>query len=290
MERGVSAAALGRGAIVVTGSSTGIGRACALGLDRAGFAVFAGVRSAADAEQLGAAGSDRLRTMIVDVTDPAQIEAAAELVREATDGRVAGLVNNAGVTVPGPVEALPVEGLREQLEVNVVGQVAVTQSLLPMIRAARGRIVIMSSIGDRGGIAFLSAYNASKAAISALGDGLRQELAPLGVHVSIVEPGSIATEIWGKGTRAAPRMLAAMTDEQRSIYGVRVERFQELARRTGAAGLAPEAVLEVVEHALTAAKPRARYVVGRDAKVQSVLRKVLSDRAFDWLVARQINR
>lgn len=286
----MSAAGIGRSAIVVTGSSTGIGRACALGLDRAGFTVFAGVRTGADAEQLRAEGSERLRALIPDVTDSAQIEAAAELVREATGGRVAGLVNNAGITLPGPVETLPIDGLRDQLEVNVVGQIAVTQALLPMIRSARGRIVIMSSIGDRGGIAFLSAYNPSKAAISALGDGLRQELAPLGVTVSIVEPGSIATEIWDTGDRAAPGALAAMTEEQRALYSARLERFQDLVRRLGAAGLAPEKVLEVVEHALTAAKPRARYVVGRDAKVQAVVRPVLSDRVFDRLVARQLDR
>jgi len=276
--------------IVITGCSTGIGRACALGLDRAGFAVFAGVRTEADGEQLRRAASERLRTVPLDVTDTDQIAAAAELVREATGGRLAGLVNNAGVTVPGPVEALPLDGLRHQLEVNVVGQVAVTQAFLPMIRAARGRIVIVSSIGDRGGIAFLSAYNASKAAISALGDGLRQELKPLGVEVSIIEPGSIATEIWGKGDRAAPGLLAAMTEEQRAIYGERLERFQAFGRRTGAAGLAPEAVLEVVEHALTADKPKSRYVVGREARIQTVARALLNDRGFDRLVARQIDR
>lgn len=286
----MSAAGVGRGAVVVTGSSTGIGRACALGLDRSGFAVFAGVRSDGHAEELRAAASERLTALPLDVTDAAQIEAAAELVREATGGRVAGLVNNAGITVPGPVEALPLDGLRMQLEVNVVGQVAVTQAFLPMIRAARGRIVMVSSIGDRGGIAFLSAYNASKAAISAIGDGLRQELKPHGVDVSIIEPGSIATEIWGKGDRAAPELLASMTDEQRQIYGERLARFQAFGRRTGDAGLPPEEVFDVVEHALTSAKPKTRYVVGREARIQTIARAVLNDRGFDGLVARQIDR
>jgi len=282
-------ATVGRGAVVVTGSSTGIGRACALGLDRAGFAVFAGVRSDEHGEQLRTAASDRLTTLPLDVTDADQIEAAATLVGEATGGRLAGLVNNAGITVPGPIEAVPIDDLRTQFEVNVVGQVAVTQAFLPMLRAARGRIVIVSSIGDRGGIAFLAPYNASKAAISALGDGLRQELKPFGVEVAIIEPGSIATEIWGKGDRAAPELLAAMTDEQRELYGERLQRFQEFGRRTGDAGLPPEAVFEVVEHALTAAKPKARYVVGRDARIQTIARAVLNDRGFDALVARQID-
>ena len=191
--------------------------------------------------------------------------------------------------MPGPVETVALDDLRHQLEVNVVGQVAMTQAVLPQIRAARGRIVLISSIGDRGGIAFLSAYNASKAAISAIGDGLRQEMKPFGVEVSIVEPGSIATEIWDKGVRTAPGMLAAMTDEQRRIYGERLERFQVFARKTGAAGLPSEEVFDVVEHALTAAKPKTRYVVGREARIQTIARAALSDRGFDRLVARQID-
>ena len=196
--------------------------------------------------------SERLTPLILDVTDAGQVEAAAAAVAEASGGRLAGLVNNAGITVPGPVETLALDDLRHQLEVNVVGQVAITQAVLPQIRAARGRIVLISSIGDRGGIAFLSAYNASKAAISAIGDGLRQELKPFGVDVSIVEPGSIATEIWDKGDRAAPALRAAMNPEQLELYGDRLERVVAFGRKTGAAGLPPEEVFEVVEHALTA--------------------------------------
>lgn len=282
-------ATVSRGAVLVTGSSTGIGRACALGLDRVGFTVFAGVRKAEDGEQLRAASSGRLTPLILDVTDAGQVDAAAAAVAEASGGRLAGLVNNAGITVPGPVETLGLDDLRHQLEVNVVGQVAMTQAVLPQIRAARGRIVLISSIGDRGGIAFLSAYNASKAAISAIGDGLRQELKPFGVDVSIVEPGSIATEIWDKGDRAAPALRAAMNPEQLELYGDRLERFQAFGRKTGAAGLPPEEVFEVVEHALTAAKPKSRYVVGREARIQTIARALLSDRGFDRLVARQIN-
>jgi NAD(P)-dependent dehydrogenase (short-subunit alcohol dehydrogenase family) len=279
-----------RGAVVITGCSTGIGRACALGLDRAGFTVFAGVRREADGEALRSDASGGLEPLIVDVTDGETIAAAAARVREATGGRLAGLVNNAGITVGGPVEAVPLDDFRQQLEVNVTGQVAVTQAFLAMIRAARGRVVFISSIGGRGGLQFLSPYNASKAALAAIGDSLRQEMRPFGVGVSIVEPGSIATEIWGKGDDQAQRLSEALDPEVLALYGERIDRMRALAAKTGATGLPAEAVAEVVEHALTTPRPRARYVVGRDAKVQAAARRVLPHRAMDRLIEREIDR
>jgi NAD(P)-dependent dehydrogenase (short-subunit alcohol dehydrogenase family) len=279
-----------RGAVVITGRSTGIGRACALGLDRAGFTVFAGVRREADGEALRSDASGGLEPLIVDVTDGETIAAAAARVREATGGRLAGLVNNAGITVGGPVEAVPLDDFRQQLEVNVTGQVAVTQAFLAMIRGARGRVVFISSIGGRGGLQFLSPYNASKAALAAIGDSLRQEMRPFGVGVSIVEPGSIATEIWGKGDDQAQRLSEALDPEVLALYGERLDRMRALAAKTGATGLPAEAVAEVVEHALTTPRPRARYVVGRDAKVQAAARRVLPHRAMDRLIEREIDR
>ncbi|HLM30910.1 MAG TPA: SDR family NAD(P)-dependent oxidoreductase [Solirubrobacterales bacterium] len=252
--------------------------------------VFAGVRRDADGEALRSETSDRLEPLIIDVTDGETIAAAAERVREATGGRLAGLINNAGITVGGPVEAIPLEDFRRQLEVNVTGQVAVTQAFLGMIRAARGRIVFISSIGGRGGLQFLSPYNASKAALAAIGDSLRQEMKPFGVDVSIVEPGSIATEIWAKGDDQAQRLSDALDPGVLALYGERIDRMRALAAKTGAAGLPAEAVAEVVQHALTAPRPRARYVVGRDAKVQAVARRVLPHRALDRLVEREIDR
>lgn len=283
-------AAPDRGAVVITGCSTGIGRACALSLDRAGFEVFAGVRRPEDGESLRAEASERLEPLIIDVTDGDSIAAAAERVREATGGRLTGLVNNAGVSVAGPVEAVPLEAFRHQLEVNVTGQVAVTQAFLGLVRAARGRVVFISSIGSRGGLAFLSPYNASKAAIGAVADSLRQEMAPFGVEVSIVEPGSIATEIWDKGEAGADDLREAIGPGMLVLYGERLDQLQKLAAKTGAAGLPPAQVAEVVEHALTATKPKTRYVVGRDAKIQAAVRKVLPDRAMDRLIRREIDR
>jgi NAD(P)-dependent dehydrogenase (short-subunit alcohol dehydrogenase family) len=284
----MSAEGTDRGAVVVTGSSTGIGRACVLALDRAGFEVFAGVRKPEDGESLRAEASPRLEPLIIDVADGATIAAAADRVREATGGRLAGLVNNAGITIQGPLEAVPLDDYRRQLEVNVIGQVAVTQAFLAMIRAARGRVVFMSSIGGRGGLAYLSPYNASKCAIGAIGDSLRQEMRPFGVEVSIVEPGAIATGIWDKGLEAGPALREAMGPQMNELYGDRLDRLQALAVKTGAGGLPPEEVAEVVEHALTAAKPKTVYVVGREAKITAVVRKLLPRRAFDRIVERRI--
>lgn len=276
-------------AVVVTGASTGIGRSCAVRLDRAGWRVFAGVRKPEDAESLSAECSDRLEPVTIDVADGATIAAAADRVGEATGSRLDGLVNNAGVTVQGPVEAVPLDDYRRQLEVNVIGQVAVTQAFLAMIRAVRGRVVFMSSIGGRGGFAYLSPYNASKAAIGAIGDSLRQEMKPFGVEVSIVEPGAIATEIWDKGVASGPAFREAIGPEMNELYGDKLEQFQALAVKTGAGGLPPDAVADVVEHALTASRPKAVYVVGGEAKAQAVLRKFLPRRAFDRLVERRID-
>jgi NAD(P)-dependent dehydrogenase (short-subunit alcohol dehydrogenase family) len=276
------------GAVVVTGASTGIGRAAALMLDREGFTVFAGVRKPEDGESLRAEGSERLEPVICDVTDSATIASTAARVREATGGRLAGLVNNAGITVQGPVEALPLEEYRRQLEVNVIGQIAVTQALLGMIRATRGRVVFISSIGGRGGLPYLSPYNASKAAIGAVADSLRQEMTQFGVEVSYIEPGAIATEIWDKGIEGAPALREAIGPEMNELYGPKLDRMAGLAEKTGAGGLPPDAVAKVILHALTASRPKARYVVGGEARVQAAIRTFLPKRVFDRLVDRRI--
>ena len=276
-------------AVVVTGASTGIGRACALRLDRDGWRVFAGVRRPEDGESVKAEASERLEPVIIDVTDSGTIAAAAETVRAATGGRLAGLVNNAGITVQGPVEALPLDDYRRQLEVNVIGQIAVTQALLEMIRTARGRVVFISSIGGRGGLPYLSPYNASKAAIGAVADSLRQEMKQFGVEVSYVEPGAIATEIWNKGIEAGPAVREAIGPRMNELYGEKLDRLAGLAEKTGAGGLPPDSVAKVVDHALTASRPKARYVVGGEAKVTAALRTYLPKRVFDRLVERRID-
>jgi NAD(P)-dependent dehydrogenase (short-subunit alcohol dehydrogenase family) len=275
---------------VITGSSTGIGRACALALADRGFKVFAGVRRAEDGEALVAATAGELEPLIVDVTDADSIAAAAERVGQATGGRLAGLVNNAGTVVPGPVEAIELDELRRQLEVNVIGQVAVTQAFLPLVRAARGRIVLMSSIGGRMALPYISAYNASKHALEAIGDSLRQEMRQFGVEVALIEPGSIATPFWGKGLDEAPRIREAMDPELLELYGGDLERVEAASEKAAARGIPPERVAEAVVDALTAERPRTRYLVGSDARIRAVMRKVVPDRIMDRLVARELSR
>jgi NAD(P)-dependent dehydrogenase (short-subunit alcohol dehydrogenase family) len=276
--------------VVVTGSSTGIGRASALALAARGLTVFAGVRRAEDGEALVASVAGELEPLILDIGDGASIEAAAERVREATGGRLAGLVNNAGVVVPGPVEGVDLDELRRQLEINVVAQVAVTQALLPMIRNTRGRVVFMSSIGGRRAIPYLAPYNASKHAIEAIGDALRQELRQFGVEVALVEPGSVATPFWDKGLAEAPRARAAMDPELLELYARDLDLVEAASRKSAARGIPPEKVAEAVVHALTASRPRTRYLVGPDAKVQGAIGRVLPDRVYDRLIARELRR
>ena len=278
----------GRGAVVVTGSSTGIGRACAIALDREGFRVLAGVRKDTDGESLQSEAGE-LEPVRVDVTDPATIEALRAKVEGEHDGRLAGLVNNAGISVAGPLEGVPIDEWRRQFEVNVIGQVAVTKALLPALREAKGRVAFMSSVAGKNALGMLGPYGASKHAIEAVGDALRQEMQPFGVNVAIVEPGSVATPIWEKGLEDADAMRATLGDEVNRLYGERLEAFQRLAEKTGAAGVPPEDVAKAVTHALTADRPKTRYVVGRDARAQLAARAVLPDRALDALIARMLS-
>ena len=275
--------------VVITGASTGIGEACALRLDRNGFRVFAGVRKEADAQRLKQQASERLQPVTIDVTNEAQIEAAAKTVAEAVgEAGLAGLVNNAGVSINGPLEYLTSEDLRKQLEVNVVGQVAVTRAFLPLIRKAQGRIVNVGSIGGRFTTPFLGPYCASKHAMEAISDALRQELRPWGIHVSLVEPGSIATEIWQKGQSDADEMMKNMPEEALMRYGKAFTALREAAAKFEAAGIPPDRVARSVEHALTSGRPRTRYIVGFDATVQRLIRDIVPDRMRDRLVAGQL--
>ena len=275
-----------RGAVVVTGSSTGIGRACALELDRRGFAVFAGVRKEADAEAMRAAGSDRLRPLIIDVTEPDQIAAAAGIVAERSPAGLAGLVNNAGVGVGGPLELIPIDDFRRQIEVNLIGQIAVTQAFLPALRRARGRVVFLSSIGGLNANPYMSPYHASKFGIEAVGDSLRQEMRQFGVEVSLVEPGSVATPIWGKGKESAEAIQGRLTPEDERLYGDKVARMGRVLEKVGARGIPPEKVADAVARALMDKRPKTRYLVGADARMTLLMRRVLPDRMRDRIVAR----
>lgn len=273
--------------VVITGASTGIGAACALHLDKLGLRVFAGVRRQADAEALKSKASSRLVAIALDVADGLSVSTAASAVAGAVgDAGLDGLVNNAGVVVTGPVEFLPLPELRRQLEINVVGQVAVTQAFLPLIRAARGRIVNMGSIAGRLATPFSSAYGASKFALEALTDALRLELAPWGISVSIIEPGAVATPIWEKGMKNGAAMLAAAPPEALVLYAEALEAFKKTSEHSAKNAADPMDVARAVEHALTAAKPKTRYVVGRRARIGAAMALLVPDRMRDTMVAK----
>lgn len=277
----------GERSVVISGASSGIGRATAVYLDRAGWRVFAGVRNEQAEAELRSSSSDRLTTLMLDVTSEASISAAGDAVATATGGRLDALFNNAGISVPGPVEYIPLEEVRQVFDVNVFGHLAMTQRFLPMLREACGRIVFTSSMSGRIGLPFLGAYAASKYAIEAYGDALRRELRGFGINVSLIEPGSIATEIWDKGLDPAVR--ARLDDEAERLYGSGLNFAEREGKRSAKAAIPADAVAKAVEHALTARKPKRRYVVGRDAK----LLIPLANRApglVDAVVARGIRK
>jgi NAD(P)-dependent dehydrogenase (short-subunit alcohol dehydrogenase family) len=275
------------GTIVVTGASTGIGRATAARLAGLGFDVFAGVRSDEDGAALRAAG---LRPLRIDVTDHATLAVAADEVGAYVgDAGLAGLVNNAGIAVSGPVEFIPIDDWRRQLEVNVIGQVAAIQAFLPLLRGGRGRIVNVSSIGGRIALPLVGPYAASKFALEGLSDTLRRELRDQGVEVVVIEPGGVKTPIWDKGLSEADKVEAAMPPEAHTLYGGMVAALRKQVERIATeTGIEPEQVAEAIAKALTADRPRTRYLVGRDAKLRWAIGKRISDRAFDRLVARQL--
>lgn len=273
--------------VLITGASTGIGRASALRLDADGWRVFAGVRREEDAASLRAGASERLVPLMLDVTDDAQIAGAARQIGERVgEAGLDGLVNNAGIAVPGPLEALPIDDFRRQVEVNLTAHVAVTQVLLPQIRAARGRIVFITSIGGLMAFPMFGAYHAAKFGLEAVSDVFRRELRPWGISVSVIEPGSIATEIWDRGQSEADALLARVTDEHAELYGDSMEASRGVARQTAARGIAPEKVAKAISHALSARRPRTRYLVGADARAQAVFNRLLPDRVVDRLISR----
>jgi NAD(P)-dependent dehydrogenase (short-subunit alcohol dehydrogenase family) len=272
--------------VLITGASSGIGEASALRLAHAGWRVFAGVRADADGDRLRAAAGERLEPLTIDVTEPATIEAAAAALGDAP---LDGLVNNAGTALAMPLEFLPLDQLRRQLEVNLVGHVAVTQALLPNLRSARGRIVNVGSIAGRSALPFLGAYAASKHALEAVTDVLRVELRPFGIAVTVIEPGTIATPIWRKGGERFQELAAQLPEELGALYGERMAAFREAAAAAGRRAEPADEVASVVERALTTERPKARYVVGRDARRRALVERLpagLRDRVYERVLLR----
>jgi NAD(P)-dependent dehydrogenase (short-subunit alcohol dehydrogenase family) len=249
-----------KGTVVISGASTGIGRACAVRFASLGFRVIAGVRSQATGEAL-AASAPGVEAMLLDVTDAGAIQSVAE----ALDGEpLSGLINNAGIAAAGPLELLPVDAWRKLFEVNVIGLAAVTKAFLPHLRRGKGRIVNVGSIAGRSALPGSSAYDSSKFAVEAMTDALRMELHPFGIRVAVIEPGAVATGIWEKSVRELDKLEGPQ--DRRDLYRRLIARIREEMIASSGKALPPEAVVKRIEHAMTARRPKTRYVVGSDAR------------------------
>lgn len=273
--------------ILVTGASSGIGRATALRLAAGGHHIYAGVRRPADGTALTQDAAGQITPLLLDVTSGGQISAAAETVAGHV-GRagLAGLVNNAGIGLFGPLEIIPVGQFRTLMEVNVTGQLAVTQAFLPLLRQAHGRIIMIGSIGTRFTPPFVGALAASKSALVSMDEALRQELAPWGIRVVLVEPATVRTEAVGKLDRDAARLMSQASPAQRALYqeafGHLVDTFAARHRH----GSPPEAIAATVARALTTPRPRARYLTGKDSRRMAILAALLPAPALDALRRR----
>ncbi len=274
-------------AIVITGTSSGIGKACALYLDKLGFKVYAGVRKQVDGDNLKNEASERLTPLILDVTDEESIHAVASMIEKETDGNVFGLINNAGIGRGGALEVTPVAEIRKLLEVNLIGLMAVTQAFIPMLRQASGRII---NIGSTSGfLAFpgASAYSASKFAVRAITDSLRVELKPFGMSVILVAPGAIESAIWEKGKAYKEEMRKNVKPEIAELYATLRkfgDRINEELKKIPAAEVA-----KAVAHALTSKKPKRYYIVGNDAK-GAVIAAKLPKGILDWMILKKIQK
>lgn len=276
---------MNRGYVLVTGASTGIGYASAIALAEKGLHVFAGVRKDVDAQRIRAEGGGRLEPIMLDVTNAEQIKAAASHVAAAVGtAGLRGLVNNAGIGVAGPLEFIPMEDFERQMRVNVAGVVAVTQAFLPLLRAASGRLCLVSSNNGFLAIPFMAPYSASKFAVEAIGDCLRVELAPWNIRVSLVEPGAIQTPIWEKAKAENEAMLARMPAACHALYGDAIDTLRTEAEKAARRASPVRVVADCVVHAITARRPRTRYRCGSGARLGWLLARWVPDTWRDRLI------
>lgn len=276
--------------ILITGASSGIGEACAIYLDQLGFRVFAAVRKEEDGQRLRFKASDRLVPILLDVTDSASITAAKERINQILgDKGLHGLVNNAGIANAGPIEFLPLDVIERQFQVNVFGQIQVTQAFIPLLRKAKGRIVNMGSISGLVAKPFAGLYSASKFALEGFNSSLRMEMMPWGIMVSIIEPGGIATPIWEKSVQEANQLmqksLPAQTEE---LYGPALRLVEKTVVKLSKEGIPAQEVVIAVADALTSDQPKSRYVVGKAAKTQAFLTRFLPAPIMDQIIMKKM--
>jgi NAD(P)-dependent dehydrogenase (short-subunit alcohol dehydrogenase family) len=279
----MSRESVGKG-VVITGASTGIGRACTLHLAENGVRVFAGVRNESDGVALQQESSGDVVPVLIDVTCTDTIAAARQRIADAVgDVGLAGLVNNAGIYFGGPLEFSSIDEMRKEFEINLFGAISVTQAFLPQLRTGRGRIVNMSSISGVMALPFLGPYAASKFALEAISDSWRVELRPWGILVSVVEPGVVDTPMREKMLATLCKVREGYPPEARELYGP----IFGLAEKHEPHTIPAERVAKVVEHALFARKPKLRYRVGAEAKSLAVFLR-MPVRFRDWLIARHL--
>jgi NAD(P)-dependent dehydrogenase (short-subunit alcohol dehydrogenase family) len=276
--------------IVVTGASTGIGAATSKELARRGFHVLAGVRREVDAEALRSV--DGIEPCILDITSDADVAAIADRVDR--DRRpLRALVNNAGIAVNAPLEVLPIAQWRRQFDVNLFGHIAMTQALFPALLNSSGTVVNISSIGGKVALPTYGAYAGSKFAMEAVSDALRRETNGTGINVVVIEPGAVKTEIAERGIATSEQLTAAMTTPQRARYSTLLSAVTAQARSFDATGVPAESAAVVIAKAATAARPRTRYTIGRDAAILARVSRLASDRTLDRIMRlnlRQLSR
>ena len=274
--------------ILISGASSGIGRALSLELDRQEYQVFAGVRKPDDAESLRSLASSQLTTIILDVTLPETIANACQEVSDKTGGELFGLVNNAGISISGAMEFMPILDFRRQLEVNLIGQLALTQACLPLLRKGPGRVIFISSVAGRLVTPFNGPYGVSKAALIAMADAMRLELAPWKISVSVLIVGSVQTPIWEKSSRLAGEILRRLPADAWGLYGKMQKRAGKFYLQAGNNGMRVEEVVRIIQGALMAKHPKAYLLAGRDAVMIELIAKLLPVSWRDWLVRKRM--
>jgi NAD(P)-dependent dehydrogenase (short-subunit alcohol dehydrogenase family) len=276
------------GSILISGASSGIGKALSLQLDRLGYQVFAAVRNPADEDALVAQASPQLTPLLLDLTQPEMITAACQQVRDKTGGELSCLINNAGISLSAAMEFIPLQDMRHQLEVNLVGQLALTQACMPMLRKSVGKVFFVSSIAGRLTTPFNGPYAISKAALVALADALRIELAPWKIPVSVLIVGSVQTPIWEKSAHTAGEILRKLPPEAWQLYGKAQKQAGRFYQRTGMNGMNADKFARIVQLHVENPHPKAYILVGLDAVEIELMVKLLPVRLRDWLVRKQM--
>ncbi len=277
-------------AVLVTGTSTGIGRAAALLLDQLGFRVFASVRRLQDGDELCKQASEKLTPILLDVTSERSIVLARnKIARAVGEQGLWGLVNNAGISFRAPLEFVPLDEFRRLYDSNLFGLLAVTQAFLPLLRQARGRIVNVGSIAALMVTPFHGIYSSAKLAVHGLTNALRLELKPFGVQVSLMIYGGVQTAIWDSTAKFTTELSNRLPSEFNDLYAERQRKALTYFFTRGRKGLLPEEAAQPILHALTAQHPKRTYFAGSEAKFYNLLDKVLYGRLRDWVVLRTLD-